>query len=153
MKEEKEEKEGKEGKARGGVKSVLEESGLVSVRLVVSELDLALKGSKLAGLLLSARVRALDDGLLGLKQNQTYDEFDVLSEGQRERKKKKKKKKKRKEKKRNKRAHLNVKEVQLDGIIAINVLVGEEELLLKHDDLVVVHSLLTKGLVGVEPDG
>ena len=64
MKEEKEEKEGKEGKARGGVKSVLEESGLVSVRLVVSELDLALKGSKLAGLLLSARVRALDDGLL-----------------------------------------------------------------------------------------
>ena len=151
MKEEKEEKEGKEGKARGGVKSVLEESGLVSVRLVVSELDLALKGSKLAGLLLSARVRALDDGLLGLKQNQTYDEFDVLSEGQRERKKKKKKK--RKEKKRNKRAHLNVKEVQLDGIIAINVLVGEEELLLKHDDLVVVHSLLTKGLVGVEPNG
>jgi len=133
------------------VKSVLEESGLVSVRLVVSELDLALKGSKLAGLLLSARVRALDDGLLGLKQNQTYDEFDVLSEGQRERKKKKKKK--RKEKKRNKRAHLNVKEVQLDGIIAINVLVGEEELLLEHDDLVVVHSLLTKGLVGVEPNG
>ena len=72
---------------------------------------------------------------------------------EREKRKREKKREKKRKKESANSAHLNVKEVQLDGIIAINVLVGEEELLLKHDDLVVVHSLLTKGLVGVEPNG
>ena len=49
--------------------------------------------------------------------------------------------------------NLNVKQVQLDGIIAINVLVGEEELLLKHDDFVVINTLLMEGLVRVQPNG
>ena len=49
--------------------------------------------------------------------------------------------------------NLNVKQVQLDGIGAVNVLVKEEELLLKHDDFVVINTLLMEGLVRVQPNG
>jgi len=49
--------------------------------------------------------------------------------------------------------NLNVKQVQLDGIGAVNVLVREEELLLKHDDFVDINTLLMEGLVRVQPNG
>ena len=48
--------------------------------------------------------------------------------------------------------NLNVKQVQLDGIGAVNVLVREEELL-KHDDFVDINTLLMEGLVRVQPNG
>jgi len=48
--------------------------------------------------------------------------------------------------------NLNVKQVELDGIGAVNVLVREEELL-KHDDFVVINTLLMEGLVRVQPNG
>jgi len=60
----------------------------VPVGLVVAELDLALKGGKLAGLLLSAGVRSLDDGFLGLqrkrknerKQEKKKEKSQIMSE-------------------------------------------------------------------------
>ena len=52
--------------ARGKSQSLLEETGLVPVGLVVAELDLALQGSELAGLLKSAGTSSLGNGFLRL---------------------------------------------------------------------------------------
>jgi len=49
--------------------------------------------------------------------------------------------------------YLNVQQVELDGISAVNVLIREEELLLQHNDFVLLNTLLTEGLVRVQPNG
>ena len=54
-------------RARGESQSLLEETGLVPVGLVVAELDLALQGSELAGLLKSAGMSSLGNSFLRLK--------------------------------------------------------------------------------------
>ena len=58
---------GRKRKARGKSQSLLEETRLVPVRLVVAELDLALQGSELAGLLKSAGMSSLGNSFLRLK--------------------------------------------------------------------------------------
>ena len=52
--------------ARGKSQSLLDETGLVPVGLVVAELDLALQGSELAGLFKSAGTSSLGNGFLRL---------------------------------------------------------------------------------------
>jgi len=49
--------------------------------------------------------------------------------------------------------NLDVEQVELDGVVAINVLIREEELFLEENHLVLVDALLAEGLLGVEPCG
>ena len=88
-----------------------EKARLVFCLVVVPVLNLTLERGKLDGLIASARVGTIDDGV----------------------------------------SRLNVEEVQLDRVVTVNVLIGEEEFLSQSEDNCFLDALFTERLLCIEP--